>query len=316
MNIPRSRFQRVLVTGGAGFIGSFLVERLLKSGCGVVVLDNLSTGTRDRVAAGAELIVGDTRDEAACERAIEGCDAVVHLAAAVSVRASIEQFHADAECNIMGTLSVLRSAKRAKVKKIAYASSMAVYADRDTAIPVPETWPQRPDSPYGTSKLAGELYTLLVGRDAGIPAVACRYFNTYGPRQSFTPYVGVVTIFINKLLQGELPVIFGDGEQCRDFVYVEDIAAATHLALESDVSGEVFNVGTGNATTVNEVAAQLIARLAPGGAAAHAPAQPGELRNSIADITKARKLLGYEPARPRPNFDDVIQFWKARAPRS
>ncbi|MBI3820735.1 MAG: NAD-dependent epimerase/dehydratase family protein [Planctomycetes bacterium] len=311
MTTPQSRFKRVLVTGGAGFIGSFLTERLLASGCEVVILDNLSTGTRERVPAGAQLIVGDTRDEAACEKAIRGCDAVTHLAAAVSVRASIEQFHADAECNIMGTLSVLRSAKRAKVKKIAYASSMAVYADRDRPEPIPETWPTRPDSPYGTSKLAGELYTLLVGRDAGIPAVALRYFNTYGPRQSFTPYVGVVTIFINKLLKKETPVIFGDGLQCRDFVYVGDIARATQLALESDAAGEVFNVGTGRSTTVNEVAEQLILRMAPGIQAAHGPAQPGELRNSIADITKARRVLGYEPSRPKPDFDDVIKFWSA-----
>lgn len=312
MTIPRSRFRRVLVTGGAGFIGSFLVEDLLASGCEVVILDNLSTGTRERVAPGAQLIVGDTRDEAACERAAAGCDGIVHLAAAVSVRASIEQFHADAECNIMGTLSVLRSAKRAKVKKIVYASSMAVYADSERPDPIPETWPTRPDSPYGTSKLAGELYTLLVGRDAGIPAVALRYFNTYGPRQSFTPYVGVVTIFINKLLKGEIPTIFGDGEQCRDFIYVKDISNATRLALESDVRGEVFNVGTGNATTVNQIATQLMARLAPGKQPAYAPAQPGELRNSIANINKARRLLGYEPTRPRPNFDDVIEFWKGK----
>jgi UDP-glucose 4-epimerase len=305
-----SRFHRVLVTGGAGFIGSFLIERLLASGCEVSVLDNLSTGTRERLPAGAALLVGDTRDPAACEQAIAGCEAVVHLAAAVSVRASIEEFLPDAEANIMGTLGVLRAARKAKVKRLVVASSMAVYADRDTPEPVPESWPTRPDSPYGVSKLAAELYTLLVGRDSKIPAVALRYFNTYGPRQTFTPYVGVVTIFVNELLKGRTPTIFGDGEQCRDFVHVEDVAEATRLALESDVSGEVMNVGTGNATTVNEVAIQLCARLAPGTAPRHAPAQPGELRNSIADISKARRLLGYAPARPKPNFDDVIAYWK------
>jgi len=312
MATKTSRFQRVLVTGGAGFIGSFLVRRLLASGCEVVILDNLSTGSRDRLPHGANLVIGDCRDPQMCDRAFAGCDGVVHLAAAVSVRASIEQFLPDAENNIMGTLQVLRAAKNAKVKKIVYASSMAVYADRDRPEPVPETWPTRPDSPYGTSKLAGELYTLLVGRDAGIPAAAVRYFNTYGPNQTFTPYVGVVTIFINKLLKGETPAIFGDGEQCRDFVYVDDIAQATQLALESEVAGEIFNVGTGNATTVNEVASQIVARLKPGLQLPHAPAQPGELRNSIADITKARKLLGYVPSRPKPNFDDVIQYWRAK----
>ncbi|MFN0205149.1 MAG: NAD-dependent epimerase/dehydratase family protein [Planctomycetota bacterium] len=312
MATKTSRFQRVLVTGGAGFIGSFLVRRLLASGCEVVILDNLSTGSRDRLPQNSNLMIGDCRDAAMCDRAIAGCDGVVHLAAAVSVRASIEQFLPDAENNIMGTLQILRAAKNAKVKKIVYASSMAVYADRDRPEPVPETWPTRPDSPYGTSKLAGELYTLLVGRDAGIPAVAVRYFNTYGPNQTFTPYVGVVTIFINKLLKGETPAIFGDGEQCRDFVYVDDIAQATQLALECDVAGEIFNVGTGNATTVNEVARQIVARLAPGRVLPHAAAQPGELRNSIADITKARRLLGYVPTRPKPNFDDVIQYWRGK----
>src|SRR5262245_23801205 len=305
-----SRYKRVLVTGGAGFIGSFLSERLLASGAEVVILDNLSTGTRERIPKRAKLIVGDVRDPVACQLAMAGAEAVVHLAAAVSVRASIDEFVPDAEANIFGTLGVLRAAKGAKVKRIVYASSMAVYADRDRPEPVPETWPTRPDSPYGVSKLAGELYTLLVGREAKIPAVALRYFNTYGPRQTLTPYVGVVTIFVNKLLKGETPTIFGSGEQCRDFVHVDDVAAATQLALESDVWGEVINVGTGNGTTVNEVASQLCARIAPHVAPAHGPTQPGELRNSIADISKAKQFLGYAPKRPKPNFDDVIRYWQ------
>jgi UDP-glucose 4-epimerase len=307
-----SRFRRVLVTGGAGFIGSFVIDRLLRSGCEVVVLDNFSTGTRDRLKEGVQLFEGDCREAATCDRAIAGCDALVHLAAAVSVRASIEQFLPDAENNILGTLQILRAAKKAGVRRIVYASSMAVYADRDRPEPVPETWTTRPASPYGASKLAGELYTLLVGRDAGIPSVALRFFNTYGPNQTFTPYVGVVTIFINTLLKGGVPVIFGDGLQCRDFVYVGDVAHAVCLALESDVTNEVMNVGTGNPTTVNDVARELIARIRPEMEPAHAPAQPGELRNSIADITKIRKLLGYAPTRPRPDFGDVIQYWRAR----
>lgn len=309
--VERSRFARVLVTGGAGFIGSHLVPKLLRAGNEVVILDNLSTGTRDRVPAGARIVEGDVRDAGACARAIEGCDAVVHLAAAVSVRKSVEEFLPDAEANVMGTLSVLRAARQARVKRIVYASSMAVYADSERPTPIPETHPTRPDSPYGVSKLAGELYTLLVGRDCGIPAAALRYFNAYGPGQTFTPYVGVVTIFVNKLLRGETPVIFGDGEQRRDFVHVDDLARATQLTLESEVSGEVMNAGTGHATSVNEIAAELIARLAPGMIPQKAGAVPGELRNSIADIGKARKLLGYEPAHPRPRFDDVIGYWRA-----
>ncbi len=311
MAASSSRFRRVLVTGGAGFIGSRLAARLLAAGSDVVALDDLSTGTQERVPPGARLVVGSILDEGACAEAIEGCDAVAHLAAKVSVRKSVDDFLPDAETNVMGTLSVLRAAQRARVRRIVYASSMAVYADSARPDPIDETHPAVPDSPYGVSKLAGERATILVGRDAGIPAVALRYFNAYGPGQTFTPYVGVVTIFVNRLLRGEPPVVFGDGEQRRDFVHVDDLARATQLALESDVEGEVFNAGTGNATSVNEIARELTARLAPGLAAQHGPAVPGELRNSIADISKARKLLGYEPAHPRPDFSEVIAHWRA-----
>jgi len=306
----RSRFRRVLVTGGAGFIGSHLVPRLLAAGSEVVVLDDLSTGTRERVADGARLAVGDVRDPAACESAIAGCDAVVHLAAAVSVRRSVEDFVPDAETNVLGTLSVLRAAKRAKARRFVYASSMAVYADSARPEPIPESHPTRPASPYGVSKLAGEQYALMVGTEAGVSTVALRFFNAYGPRQTFTPYVGVVTIFVNQCLRGEAPVIYGDGEQRRDFVHVGDLVAGVQLALESDVAGEVFNLGTGHATSVNEIAAALIAKLAPSLERKHGPAVAGELRNSIADVGKARRLLGYAPAVPRPDFDDVISYWR------
>jgi nucleoside-diphosphate-sugar epimerase len=305
-----SRFRRILVTGGAGFIGSHVVRRSLAAGRDVVILDNLSTGKRERIPPEASLLVGDVRDPAACERAAAGCDAVVHLAAAVSVRRSVEEFVSDAEANVLGTLGVLRAAKLAGAARMVYASSMAVYADSDAPVPIPETHPTRPLSPYGVSKLAGEQYTLLVGRDAGIPAVALRYFNAYGPGQAFTPYVGVVTIFINRCLRGERPVVFGDGEQCRDFVHVDDLVEATELAIESEIDGEAINVGTGHATSVNEIAAAIVSRLAPGIGVDHGPGVAGELRNSIADISKARRLLGYVPVHELPDFDDVIAYWR------
>ncbi|HKD99545.1 MAG TPA: NAD-dependent epimerase/dehydratase family protein [Planctomycetota bacterium] len=306
----RSRFARVLVTGGAGFIGSRLVPKLREAGSEVVVLDDLSTGTRDRVPPGVPLVVGDVRDGAACERAVAGCDAVIHLAAVVSVRRSVEEFLPDAETNALGTLRVLAAARKAKVRRFVYASSMAVYADSPDPRPLPETHATRPLSPYGVSKLAGEHYALLVGRDSAIPSVALRYFNAYGPGQTFTPYVGVVTIFVNRCLRGERPVVFGDGEQRRDFVHVDDLAEATRLALESEVDGEAINVGTGHATSVNEIAAAITSRLAPKLGVDRGPEVPGEMRNAVADIGKAKKLLGYAPSRPRPDFDDVIRYWR------
>ena len=301
--------RRVLVTGGAGFIGSRVAARLLAEGREVVVLDDLSTGARERVPAGATLVVGDVRDAAACERAAAGCEGVVHLAAKVSVRRSLDEFLPDAETNVLGTLRVLSAARAARARRLVYASSMAVYADSPSADPLPESHPVVPLSPYGVSKLAGEQYALVVGPDSGIGSVALRYFNAYGPGQTFTPYVGVVTIFVNRCLRGERPVVFGDGEQRRDFVHVDDLAAATCLALDADVSGEAINVGTGHATSVNDVAREIARRLAPGIAIDRGPAVPGELRNAVADIAKARRLLGYAPTRPRPDFDDVIRYW-------
>ena len=266
-------YRRALVTGGAGFIGSHLVERLLSEGLQVVVLDDLSVGKRKNVPAGAEFVLGDVRDPDAVATAISDVDVVFHLAARVSIRASIAGFYEDAETNLMGTLNVLRACAAHGIKKFVYASSMAVYADAPHPVPLPE--------PY----------------------------STYGPRQTFTPYVGVITIFIQRLLRGEPPVIFGDGEQCRDFVYVGDVVEATFCAMLSDVHGEVFNIGSGTSTSVNQIASLLCSRLRPDIVPRYAPEHPGELRNSIADISKARRLLGYEPqGRLEEKIDEVIAW--------
>ncbi len=237
------KYERALVTGGAGFIGSHLVKRLLRAGLEVVVLDNLSMGKREYVPPEAEFVQGDVRDTDAVARALRSVDVVFHLAAKVSIRASVAEFRGDAETNLMGTLNVLEQSARAGIVKFVYASSMAVYADAPTPDPIPETHPTVPISPYGIAKLAGERYALLVGEQAGFDAVALRFFNTYGARQTFTPYVGVITIFIQRLLRGEAPLIYGDGEQCRDFVYVGDIVAGIYGAMTHDVDGEAINVG-------------------------------------------------------------------------
>jgi len=302
-------YRRALVTGGAGFIGSHLVERLLSEGLQVVVLDDLSVGKRKNVPAGAEFVLGDVRDPDAVATAISDVDVVFHLAARVSIRASIAGFYEDAETNLMGTLNVLRACAAHGIKKFVYASSMAVYADAPHPVPLPETYSTVPISPYGVAKLASERYAMLVADQAGFKTVALRYFNTYGPRQTFTPYVGVITIFIQRLLRGEPPVIFGDGEQCRDFVYVGDVVEATFCAMLSDVHGEVFNIGSGTSTSVNQIASLLCSRLRPDIVPRYAPEHPGELRNSIADISKARRLLGYEPqGRLEEKIDEVIAW--------
>ena len=308
-------FQRALVTGGAGFIGHHLTRALLDKGIAVTVLDDLSVGRLENVPGGARFVRGDVRDAGALEDALEGVDCVFHEAALVSVRASVDRFVEDADVNLMGTLALLRAMARARVRSGIFASSMAVYADHPRPEPVPESAATVPISPYGVAKLAAERYWLLLSRAAGIRATVLRYFNTYGPGQTFTPYVGVITIFVNRLLAGEPPVIFGDGEQCRDYVHVEDVVAANLRALERSVDGGIYNVGTGRGTTVNAIAAELIARLAPTIEPLREPSRPGEVRNSIADIGAIRRDLGYAPSRVDLDYDDVIGWWRSRSSR-
>jgi len=302
-----------LVTGGAGFIGSYVSRLLIARGWQVTVLDDLSMGKRENVPEGARLIVDDVCNPNTVRNAIVGIDVVFHLAAVVSIRVSMEEFYHDAEVNLLGTLNLLQACAERGISKFVYASSMAVYADSPVAVPVSEDYHLAPISPYGIAKLASEQYILQVGKQFKFDTVALRYFNTYGAGQTFTPYVGVITIFIRHLLERQVPVIFGDGEQRRDFVHVEDVAAATVAAAERGVSDTVINVGTGIATSVNQIAATLSAKIAPDITPVHDAAQPGELRNSIADISRARQLLGYEPERRlETDLDDVITWNKER----
>jgi UDP-glucose 4-epimerase len=301
-------FRRALVTGGAGFIGSHLTRRLLAEGLEVTVVDDLSVGRAENVPPEARLVKGSILDAGLMGDLARKADVVFHEAARTTIRGSMDNYIADAETNLLGTLCVLRAASKGSVRKIVAASSMAVYADSEKPTPIDETHPAKPASPYGISKLASEMYLLNLGPHLGIDVVALRYFNTWGPGQAFTPYVGVITIFTNHLLGGEAPVIFGDGEQQRDFVWVGDIVEATVLAMNADVSGEVLNVGSGVATSVSRLAKLLAERINPSIVPRHAPPQPGELRNSVADIEKARRLLGYEPAgRLQTHIDEVIE---------
>jgi UDP-glucose 4-epimerase len=308
--------RRVLVTGGAGFIGHHLTRALLGRGLAVTVLDDLSMGRRENVPAAARFVAGDVRDARAVRDALDGVDAVLHQAAVVSIRASVEHFVRDAEVNLMGTLTVLREIAARRIPRAVLASSMAVYADSPRPDPLSEDAPTVPIAPYGVAKLAAERYWLMIAAQAGVSATALRYFNTYGPNQTPTPYVGVVTIFIERLLAGAAPRIFGDGEQARDFVHVDDIVSANLAVLDAPapaVAGRVFNVGTGHATSVKEVAAMLIRALAPGTRPERLPAQAGEMRNAIADVRAIREALGWTPRRVPPDFADVIAFWRGEA---
>lgn len=304
----QTEFKKALVTGGAGFIGSHIAERLLKLGCEVVVLDDLSMGMAENVPKGAAFIYGNILDSKAVKESLAGVDVVFHNAARVSIRNSFDDIHADAETNILGTVNLLKECGRSGIKKIIYASSMAVYA-QDAPVPLKETGPLKPASPYGLSKLAGEMYIRQMAAYYGFDAVVLRYFNTYGARQSFTPYVGVITIFITNLLRGNPPVIYGTGMQMRDFIHVKDVAEANVLAMLKAPNGSTFNVGTGKGTTVADIAELLIQRMNPGIKPAYAPLPKGEPTDSIADIDEARAILGFEPKEElKDGIDDVIEW--------
>jgi UDP-glucose 4-epimerase len=220
---------------------------------------------------------------------------VVHLAAQVTIRGSFERFYEDLDTNIMGTANLVRSLDPARIKWFTFASSMAVYADCPSPQPIREDYRTEPISPYGVGKLAAERVCRQMLATAGVPLTVLRFFNTFGPGQSYTPYVGVITIFVTRLLKGETPVIFGDGDQQRDFVHVSDITDGVLASLGA--AEGTFNLGSGRARTLNALASLLAERLAPGTRPAHEPAREGELRYSIADVSAARTAFGYTPRR-------------------
>jgi UDP-glucose 4-epimerase len=307
-----SRWSHALVTGGAGFIGSHLVRALLADGRAVTVLDNLSVGRRAAVPADARFVHGDIRDGAAVEEALGGVDCVFHLAAQVTIRGSFDRFYDDLDTNVMGTAGLIRAVDPAKVKWFTLASSMAVYADAASPAPIDEHHPTQPISPYGSGKLAAEGVSRQILAARGIPFTALRFFNTFGPGQTYTPYVGVLTIFVTRLLGGDDITIFGDGEQQRDFIHVSDIVAGT-IGATGNAPG-TFNLGTGRGTSLNQLATLVLKRLAPGRKPRYAPAQPGELRFSVANIDAARRVFGFAPSRSiGRNLDEVIEAVKTAA---
>lgn len=288
-----------LVTGGAGFIGSHLVEALVEHNKRVRVLDDFSTGRRENLAAVAdqiELLEGDVTDSETVEQAVAGCDYVLHLAAIASVQASLEKPQTSHRVNVDGTLNVLDAARRVGVQRFVIASSTAVYGDH-TALPLREELAPRPLSPYAATKAAGEAYCSAFHTSYGLPTVALRFFNVYGPRQDpSNPYSGVISIFAARVARGEHPVIYGDGKQTRDFVYVADVIRAILLACEREAAaGNVFNVGGGRQTSVLQLVTALNQALDTALKPTFAPARSGEVRFSQANVSRARKVMGWKP---------------------
>ena len=294
---------KLLVTGGAGFIGSNLVRSLLDRGDSVRVLDNFSTGKQENLEGlEGDLVIleGDIKDPATCEAACEGIEAVFHQAALGSVPRSIEEPRTTHQVNLDGTLNMLLAARKQKVRRFVYASSSSAYGNTPEKVKV-ETMPASPLSPYAVSKLGGEQYTLVFSQVYGLDGVALRYFNVFGPRQDpESMYAAVVPRFASDLLQGQAPTIFGDGEQVRDFTYIENVVRANLLAVEcpGKACGKVYNVACGAATSVNRLF--RIMREHVGGSAGkvkpkYAPERKGDVRNSQASIKSAQDELGYVP---------------------
>ncbi len=290
---------RYLVTGGAGFIGSHLVDALLERSEQVRVLDNLSTGRRaniEHVLDRIEFIEGDLRDRDIVQQAMQGVDYVLHQAALPSVQRSVVDPLTTNEVNVTGTLHLLIAARDAKVKRMVFASSSSVYGDTPT-LPKHEAMPTQPRSPYAVSKLAGERYCLSFYDVYGLPTVALRYFNVFGPRQDPTSqYSGVMPKFITALIRGEAPTIYGDGTQSRDFTYVANVVRANLLACECDNAvGKVMNVACGARYTLLDLYAALAKIMGTEIEPVFAAPRPGDVKHSLAAIDVARQALGYEP---------------------
>src|ERR1700733_2438450 len=303
---------RYLVTGGAGFIGSNTVDELVRRGHSVVVLDDLSSGKEDNLAEIRNKITfmkGSITDIEVVRKAVRGADYVIHLAARTSVPRSVKDPIETNRINIDGTLNVLVAARDAKVKRVVFAASSSAYGETPT-LPKVETMPPAPISPYGVTKFVGELYAQTFGRVYGLENASVRYFNVFGPRQDPTSqYSGVLSRYMLAVIEGEAPVVYGDGEQSRDFTYVENIVDETLRACEAPgASGKVFNGGTGARITLNDVLKMLSRITGQTIQAKYDVARNGDIRDSQADVSLARKILGYEP---RVQFEEGLkQTWE------
>lgn len=304
--------KRVLVTGGAGFIGSHIVAHLIESGHHAIALDNESTGNRADVHPDAEYIRADVRDTDVLDQVFaSGVDTVMHIAGQASIRLSYQDPHADLNVNTVGTINILQACIKYRVPRLLFASSMTIYGDNGI-VPTPETAPPSPVSYYAVTKYAAERYVHLTAArpdlETPLNVTSFRMFNVYGERQSLTnSYQGVLAIFIGNAMRGEPIRIDSDGEQSRDFVYVSDVARAWVDAMDMPSTyGQVINLGTGQPTTINQLCDGVLKAFGHNRETypiQHRPTQPGDMRISAADITKARELMGWTPEIP---FDEGL----------
>jgi UDP-N-acetylglucosamine/UDP-N-acetyl-alpha-D-glucosaminouronate 4-epimerase len=290
---------RYLVTGGAGFIGSHLVEELLRRGASVRIADNFSTGKRDNLPSDSssyELVDGDLSDPSVARRAVTGCDFVLHQAAIPSVPRSVKDPVTSHRANVDASLQVLLAARDAGVKRLIYAGSSSAYGNT-AVLPKREDMKPQPLSPYALQKLVAEQYCQLFTRLYGLETVTIRYFNVFGPRQDpGSPYSGVISLFTKAFAEKQAPVIYGDGKQTRDFTFVTDVVSGVLKACDApEVAGEVINVANGGRVSLIELVRSLQIIFCSDTEPVFAPAREGDVRDSQADIFKARQLLGYSP---------------------
>lgn len=290
---------KYLVTGGAGFIGSHIVERLVRDGESVRVLDNFATGKRHNLApfgGKVEVVEGDLRKPADCAKACAGVEIVFHEGAVPSVPVSVEDPITSHEANIDGTFNILMAARDAKCRRLIYAASSSAYGDQPE-LPKRETARPDPLSPYAVNKLVGEYYLSVFNKCYGLETLSVRYFNVFGPRQDpKSQYAAAIPAFVTAIMRNESPIIYGDGEQTRDFTYIDNVVHANLLAAKAPkVSGEVVNIACGERVSVNQIIAEINKLLGKNVASKYVPERAGDVKHSLADITLARTLIGFEP---------------------
>ena len=299
---------KALVTGGAGFIGSNLVDLLISEGHEVVVLDDLSSGYAENLRDDVVFLHDDVSSADAALRASEGCDVVFHLAASVGNARSIENPVRDSEVNVIGTLRVLEAARANGIGRVVFSSSAGIFGELKT-LPIAEDHPQDPDSPYGASKLAAEKMCLVYNKLHGMSNVCLRYFNVYGVRQRYDAYGNVIPIFAERIVRGRDVTIFGDGEQTRDFVNVADVAQANYRAGTSADAAGVFNIGSATRVSINELASIMSKAVGNELRTRRGAPRPGDVRDSLAAIGAAERAFGFNPSAPLMEGLQIYLAW-------
>lgn len=306
---------RILVTGGAGFIGSHIVDALIDRGHRVTVLDDLSSGQEENLNRRAKFIKGDVGSQKKLESVFKRVEpeAIFHLAGQINVRASVENPVLDAECNLLGSLRLMEMAARTGVKKFIFSSTGGAMFGDESSYPASEEEPITPLSPYGLAKAGVEEYLKFYSRERNLPSIVLRYGNVYGPRQNPHGEAGVIAIFVSSMLDNRAPTVNGDGTQTRDYVYVGDVVKANLAALDSEIQDGLFHIGTGQETSVNTIFSLVNGQFGHAFTAANGPAKAGEVKRSALNAAKAEKLLGWKPEVALPEgIAATVTWFKAR----